>query len=80
MGTSLRSDIDVDHPQLIDGTTDAAAALSGLPVLRLYWEDSARHGVPDPRQERIGELSKVKHPLSSDLSRDSSESWFPRTD
>ncbi len=29
-------------------------------VLRVHWYDSARNGVPDARQERIGELSKVK--------------------
>ncbi len=26
----------------------------------MHWYDSARNGVPDPQQERIGELSKVK--------------------
>jgi hypothetical protein len=29
-------------------------------VLRVHWYDSARHGVPDTQQERIGELAKVK--------------------
>src|SRR5690606_6104914 len=37
-----------------------AEAKSGLPVLRLHWYDSARNGVPDAQQERIGEIYKVK--------------------
>ncbi|RDI11291.1 NYN domain-containing protein [Rhodococcus sp. AG1013] len=59
-GTSLRSGIYVDYATLISSLVDTAEARSGLPVLRLHWYDSARNGVPDARQERIGELSKVK--------------------
>lgn len=59
-GTSLRSGIHVDYPSLIASLIDIAEARSGLPVLRVHWYDSARHGVPDAQQERIGELSKVK--------------------
>ncbi|MER5836059.1 MULTISPECIES: NYN domain-containing protein [Streptomycetaceae] len=29
-------------------------------MLRVYWYDSARNGIPDAQQERIGELPKVK--------------------
>lgn len=59
-GTSLRSGIHVDYSALIGSLVDAAEARSGLPVLRVHWYDSARNGIPDPQQERIGELPKVK--------------------
>lgn len=59
-GTSLRSGIHVDYGALISSLIDVAEARSGLPVLRVHWYDSARHGIPDTVQERIGELSKVK--------------------
>ncbi|MET0200120.1 NYN domain-containing protein [Rhodococcus sp. RS1C4] len=59
-GTSLRSGIFVDYATLIAALVDAAETRSGLPILRVYWYDSARNGVPDAQQERIGELSKVK--------------------
>lgn len=59
-GTSLRSGIHVDYASLISSLIDEAETRSGLPVLRVHWYDSARHGVPDARQERIGELSRVK--------------------
>ncbi|WP_216912577.1 NYN domain-containing protein [Nocardia noduli] len=59
-GTSLRSGIYVDYAMLIRSLVDAAEAWSNLPVLRVHWYDSARNGVPDAQQERIGELPKVK--------------------
>ncbi|WP_026918599.1 NYN domain-containing protein [Gordonia shandongensis] len=59
-GTSLRSSINVHYPGLIDTLVTTAETLSGLPVLRAHWYDSARNGVPDAQQERIGELAKVK--------------------
>ena len=59
-GTSLRSGINVDDAALISTLVNTAARLSGLPTLRVNWYDSAHNGVPDPRQERIGELPKVK--------------------
>lgn len=59
-GTSLRGGIHVDYATLISSLVDTAHAQSGLPVLRVHWYDSARNGVPDSQQERIGELSKVK--------------------
>src|SRR5690606_35289811 len=37
-----------------------AQQISGLPMLRVHWYDSAKDGVPDAQQERIGELAKVK--------------------
>ncbi|NKS56368.1 NYN domain-containing protein [Rhodococcus hoagii] len=59
-GTSLRSGIHVDYAPLISSLVAAAEARSGLPALRVHWYDSARNGVPDAQQERIGELSRVK--------------------
>lgn len=59
-GTSLRSGIHVDYAKLINALVETAKGRSGLPVLRVHWYDSARNGVPDAQQERIGELSKVK--------------------
>lgn len=59
-GTSLRSGIHVDFASLVASMVSATEARSGLPVLRVHWYDSARNGVPDAQQERIGELPKVK--------------------
>ncbi len=59
-GTSLRSGIHVDYATLISALIRAAESRSGLPVLRVHWYDSARNGIPDAQQERIGELPKVK--------------------
>lgn len=59
-GTSLRNGIHVDFASLIGSIIQEAEQSSGLPVLRIHWYDSAKNGVPDARQERIGELSKVK--------------------
>ncbi len=59
-GTSLRSGIHVTYSTLISSLVDTAEVRSGLPVLRVYWYDSARNGIPDVQQERIGELPKVK--------------------
>lgn len=59
-GTSLRSGIHVDYATLISSLIDTVETRSGLPALRVHWYDSARNGVPDIQQERIGELPKVK--------------------
>lgn len=59
-GTSLRNGIHVEFHALIQALVDQAQQISGLPLLRVHWYDSAKDGVPDPQQERIGELPKVK--------------------
>ncbi len=59
-GTSLRNGIHVEFGPMIEGLIKQAQEVSGLPVLRLHWYDSAKNGVPDRQQERIGELPKVK--------------------
>lgn len=50
-GDLLRSGIHVDYGALISSRVDVAEARSGLPVLRVYWYDSARHGIPDTVEE-----------------------------
>ena len=59
-GTSLRNGIHVEFRPLITSLIAEAEARSGLPVLHVHWYDSARNGVPEAQQERIGELPKVK--------------------
>jgi uncharacterized LabA/DUF88 family protein len=59
-GTSLRNGVHVDYAPLIDVLVRQAERMSELPVLRVHWYDSAKDGVPDPQQQRIGELPKVK--------------------
>ncbi|MFJ2087548.1 NYN domain-containing protein [Micromonospora chokoriensis] len=59
-GTSLRSGVRVEYAQLIEALVRQAERMSGLSVMRVHWYDSARDGVPDPQQQRIGELSMVK--------------------
>jgi uncharacterized LabA/DUF88 family protein len=59
-GTSLRSGVHVDYAPLIDALVRQAERMSELSVLRVHWYDSAKDGVPDPQQQRIGELPKVK--------------------
>ena len=59
-GTSLRSGIHVKYGALVKGLIKQAEDATGLQVLRVHWYDSAKDGVPDRSQERIGELPKVK--------------------
>src|SRR5215218_900917 len=59
-GTSLRNGIVTDYPSLLQGLSSEAQSLADLPVLRVNWYDAAANGVPDPEQERIGILPKVK--------------------
>ncbi len=59
-GTSLRNGIIVEFRPMVEALIEQAEEFSGLPVLRLHWYDSAKNGVPDRQQERIGELPKVK--------------------
>lgn len=59
-GTSLRNGVFVDYKSLIDELVKQAEQMSELSVLRVHWYDTAKDGVPNPQQERIGELPKVK--------------------
>lgn len=58
-GTSLRRGIVVNYEHLVRSLTHHVRT-SGLPLLRVHWYDSARHGVPDSTQERIALLPGVK--------------------
>ncbi len=59
-GTSLRNGVHVEYRPLVEALIRQAEAISGLPLLRVHWYDSAKEGVPDAQQGRIGELAKVK--------------------
>ncbi len=59
-GTSLRNGVHVEYRPLVEGLIRQAEEISGLPLLRVHWYDSAKDGVPDTQQARIGELAKVK--------------------
>ncbi|MGC5054664.1 hypothetical protein ACLQ2S_24795 [Micromonospora sp. DT48] len=59
-GTSLRSGVHVGYAPLIDALVRQAERISELSVLRVHWYDSAKDGVPDLQQQRIGELPKAK--------------------
>src|SRR3954466_464567 len=59
-GTSLRNGVHVDYAPLIRALVQQAERMSELPMLRVHWYDSAKDGVPDAQQQRIGELPKVK--------------------
>jgi len=60
-GTSLRSGVHVLYDHLVNAIVDQAEEVSGLPLLRVNWYDSgSRGGLPDPFQEQIGMLPRVK--------------------
>jgi len=55
-GSSLRRGIAVDGAALLAGLADLVEKESGLPLLRINWYDSSRHGVPDYAQQQLAEL------------------------
>ncbi|GAA6525508.1 NYN domain-containing protein [Intrasporangium sp. DVR] len=61
-GTSLRGSVVISYPDLVRRLVEQAETLSGLPLLRLNWYDSGNRpgGAPDPTQESIGMLPRVK--------------------
>lgn len=59
-GSSLRRGVAVDYAKLIDQLIELVEEDSGLPILRAYWYDAARNGMPDPDQEGIAILPRVK--------------------
>jgi uncharacterized LabA/DUF88 family protein len=60
-GTSLRSGVHVLYDHLVDALIEQAEEHSQLPLLRVNWYDSgSRGGLPDPIQEQIGMLPRVK--------------------
>lgn len=59
-GTSLRGAVRVDHGALIEAMIAQVEEHAGMPLLRVNWSDSAPPGVPDPVQDGIGMLPRVK--------------------
>ncbi|MDR0593833.1 MAG: NYN domain-containing protein, partial [Bifidobacteriaceae bacterium] len=59
-GTSLRSGVRVDYERLIACLTKQAESIAGVPLLRVNWYDAAKNALPDPDQQRIGSLPRVK--------------------
>ena len=60
-GTSLRSGVHVLYDHLVDALIEQSEDHSQLPLLRVNWYDSgSRGGLPDPIQEQIGMLPRVK--------------------
>ena len=60
-GTSLRSGVHVLYDHLVDALIEQSEEHSQLPLLRVNWYDSgSRGGLPDPIQEQIGMLPRVK--------------------
>ena len=61
-GTSLRSGVHVLYDHLVDALIEQAEEQSQLPLLRVNWYDSGSRaaGCPDPIQEQIGMLPRVK--------------------
>ena len=49
-----------DYRPLVEAMIPQAEQACGIPMLRVHWYDSAKIGLPDPQQERIGEIPKVK--------------------
>jgi uncharacterized LabA/DUF88 family protein len=59
-GTSSRRELSIDFPGLVAHLFQIAARTSGLPVLRAYWYDGAKDGVPSNEQLGIAALASVK--------------------
>ncbi|MGH8887424.1 MAG: NYN domain-containing protein [Egibacteraceae bacterium] len=59
-GTKKRLGIECDYPSLIIMLVNYAEGHCDLPVLRTYWYDGARDGVPTADHLRIARLAGVK--------------------
>lgn len=59
-GTSYRRGVTLNFGNLITELIELVEEDSGLPLLRVYWYDAAHNAVPNPDQERISLLPKVK--------------------
>lgn len=60
LGTRRRGDIDCDFEPLLEALGRYAEEASGLPLLRVYWYDAARGGVPFKDHLAVGRLPNVK--------------------
>lgn len=55
-----RSNIQLDGPSACQLLAELASESCGLPLLRIYWYDGARDGIPTSEQQRIAVLPNVK--------------------
>lgn len=59
-GSSLRRGISMNYEKVVQVLIGQVLEDSGLPLLRVYWYDAARGGVPDSDQRGIADLENVK--------------------
>jgi uncharacterized LabA/DUF88 family protein len=59
-GSSLRRGVSVDYAQIVEALIELVEERTGLPLLRVYWYDAAKNGMPDGDQEQIALLPRVK--------------------
>ncbi|EWT05548.1 hypothetical protein N864_03970 [Intrasporangium chromatireducens Q5-1] len=61
-GTSLRNGVTIQYRELIEALITQVQQESGLPLLRVNWYDAAGGpgGAPDPWQDQIGMLPRLK--------------------
>ncbi len=59
-GIRSRQRLQLDAPGINDLLVEIATQSCGLPVLRTYWYDGARDGIPTPTQQAIASLPNVK--------------------
>jgi uncharacterized LabA/DUF88 family protein len=59
-GTKSRQQLQLDASQVVELLATMASNACGLPVLRTYWYDGARDGVPTQSQQVIASLPNVK--------------------
>lgn len=59
-GSSLRRGVVMNYQKIVNELINLVTEDSELPLLRVYWYDAARAGVPDRDQQAIAELENVK--------------------
>lgn len=59
-GVTGRLGLTCDAAGLVDELSARASAAAGLPLLRVYWYDGARHGTPTPEHLGIARLAHTK--------------------
>lgn len=59
-GTRSRNELSVDAAAFLEALTPLVANHSGLPLLRTYWYDGARHGIPTQDHLDIAQLPYLK--------------------
>lgn len=59
-GSSLRRLVSVNYESFVADLTRLVEERTGLPLLRVYWYDAGKNGLPDYEQEKVARLPKVK--------------------